>query len=531
MVARDVPVAGDVERVARALEELRKAGIWQITSYRGHEPLCELLGIDPEGPFVRALFVDRLKAKVDTMGDDAGKQRIGLLLGVAPGMRGRSPRDLIDVVKETFNQRTGTESASKAFSRDNLRARKALARELLSSPRPSPSTESRHVGIAYVRRPDLETLVDRELSADSKTISLIGDSGNGKSRLAYEVLQRHCAASGSVLVHLHAGEGESLNESASRHCIEWFPDVANPSLAVLHDAFRKRGIGCAYLLDDVADWEVVRRVARMAGVVVVLTSDREIVPSEVPHTTIVVGPMETDAARALVGRFITNIEHPDVDRFLGAAGNKPRAIIDCLSIFAEAGFSLGELCDQLERQPRTVLRSLSRSERSLVHAYDRLLSQLDSDDPNAALLLRIVANVGASFIYTAVLGDIFDLALERGSQSPPRGEFERCLYVLHARLHFDWDRARRPARDQFAMLEYSFLGSVHFNELTYGILAELTADFSEECSALADAAYERAEKGIMVDFGFGEVPVSTASHFFWRAHVSGGVLLSDGCVY
>jgi hypothetical protein len=519
---------GDADRVARLLENLRRAGVWLITSYEGHEELCRLLAIDPGGPFVRDLFAERLKAKVDGMDDGDKRRRVGLLLGVAPGMRGRSPHDLMDVVKETFNERTGTESGSRAFGRANLAARAALARKLLSDPSPLLWTESRHVGIAYVPRPALEAEIDGPLSSGPRIISLIGDSGNGKSRLAHEVLLRHCAATGSVLIRLNASDGESLFESGRTQCAGFFPDIMNPSLASLRDALQQRKIGCALLLDDATDWEAVRNTVNVPPGPIVLTSDREIVPSEVPHATVIVDPMEDEAARALVGRFLADVEAPEIDRFLGATARKPRAIIDCLSIFSEAGLSLGDLCDQLEQQPRMILRSLSRSERSLAHAYDVFLRQLDSDDPHAALLLRIIANLGTSFIYTPVLGDVFDLALERGPQSPPQGEFERCVYVLLTRLHFDWDRHPRPRRDQVAVLEGAFAGSIHLNELTYGILEELTADFAEECFGLADAAFNRANEPKALDWLPGLI--YTANFFFWRAHASEGVLLSDGCV-
>jgi hypothetical protein len=405
----------------------------------------------------------------------------------------------------------------------------AMPREqpVVSAPSVLPAPITKHGEVEYVSRPELEASVEAWLASGVRVLILIGDSGNGKSRLAREVLKRQCNTSDILFVRVNASSRAAIESSLMARCAEFGVTPLGSQFVSLFYALKKTGKNFTFLLDDVPEWNDVRDFVD-AEVPLVITSWTNIVPREVEHYEITVRALKEDQARTLVGRFPIATNAQDVGRFLAAIGRKPRVIIDCLSAFEHPGLSLADLCDQLERQPHIILASLSRSERSLVNAYQLLLIQLDASDPHSALLLRIMVNTGDTYIYREVLQDIFETAVELEDVGYPDGEFKRCLYVLDQRLHFSTPSS-----------------SLELNKMTHAIFVELTHEFSSRSRALVRSAYRRRQLQAQKEQEEGRnTPTALALHkffggwpdmrsqasFYWDAYISGASPLSDGCM-
>ncbi|MEU5692670.1 ATP-binding protein [Actinosynnema sp. NPDC020468] len=294
--------------------------------------------------------------------------------------------------------------------------------------------------VAYVDRDDVGgSVADAVADPAVRLVVVTGDSGNGKSRLVYEVLNRlHADRVGTV--HLFSAESEpTLVESVigrlgDRVAGDAPADVLPRLLA--HLAARRARGPVVVGLDDVVAYPLVKRFLEVADTVVV-TAAHDLVPPDVPHTCVRVGPLSVAAGTALVRRFVPDIGDEDARRVLWHTGGKPRVVIDCLSVFATLGMTVDALCDQLSTSPRALLSSVGRGERSVVHAYESFAAELAEHDPRAHELLAVLALTAFRPASEEMLRHVLARLADEAGNPLRAGEFERCLYVVTTRLNLD----------------------------------------------------------------------------------------------
>lgn len=259
-----------------------------------------------------------------------------------------------------------------------------------------------------VERPDYFDKVREWFESSNEVLLLAGDSGNGKSTIAKESLQRCImAVSGALLAYIDASNIHSFTRSLNKY-VEGGPYINEKDAvdefvrAIGTDEHRARGT--VVLLDNAVAFEQIEQIAYWSPRVVI-TAEERLIPEDFPRANvrIDVESMELGAACELISWFRPN-ELPEAARFAGLVGSKPRIIVDCLGMYEPGDMTLTEMSDLIEEEQVRLIQRSGTSDRAVDRLYRTYFDRLESGDFVASILLACIAHLSVESVPASICG-------------------------------------------------------------------------------------------------------------------------------
>ncbi|WP_328995800.1 ATP-binding protein [Kribbella sp. NBC_01245] len=349
------------------------------------------------------------------------RARADLLFGVT--MRSGLPDDRRDAVREKFGERAGT--SRKAIQRRDAKARRSLAEAIVQlailrsrDPEGRASgpelVESEEFGqTPYARRSSYHRRLQDYVADGQQIIELTGDSGNGKSRLAQEFLKEMFPLS-QHRFEVHASSPTALLASMVRELARFGVREIGSSEVELRQALsallNSESSPRVVLLDDVAEWQLVKDIVASSTVRCLITSTPKVVPRQVPHVTIEVDTLHRDQTDSIFRHYLPDIEAAALDLLTETLAGKPLAIEQaCLRLQEEDAPSVSEYVRLLTIDAGLALNSDDDGERALATIYAQTLARLEGKSPDAVQLIHLISQTAGYDV--PVLPVTFALAL------------------------------------------------------------------------------------------------------------------------
>jgi hypothetical protein len=262
----------------------------------------------------------------------------------------------------------------------------------------------------YVDRLHYREAFETLVAAGCKLIAFEGEPGNGKTRLADELVAGRMRE-GDTRAYLDASSRIVLMRDVidvlQRQAIYRVGDYASTddTLFYVFAAFICSQDAPTYLiidnLEDSGMLEIL--IPPSARPIVVITSRESLLPKG-RGKSLTVMPMDDGEAQRLATSLLSDESEPDVEWLVRALGNKPLAIDHvCSGLLADRFMTVQEFCDAFDRRAAEVMKhTKSPGEESLALIYEAVLSRLrqsyEENGIKARVLLELIAFVGSQRI-------------------------------------------------------------------------------------------------------------------------------------
>jgi hypothetical protein len=337
----------------------------------------------------------------------------------------------------------------------------------------APDTEESSVE-PYVRRSLHEAAFRRLRNERARVICFTGPPGMGKTRLAEGVTASEKHPDG-VTVRIDAGSNEQLERSLHDALRKFASESPPYGLPALEAAFRQHVTEHPpwYLfIDSVGDSTVLRRlVPSEAETTVVLTASQRLA-GIADEDCIDVERLEPHESTELILSLMpAGVTKEDADKLASTLDHHPMAITAaCGMIGHDPSISIHGFCTGLRDSAAIVFEGVADDGRqNLTAIYRQTLSTLDQADPQARLMLELLALLGDGVVDSSVL------VLSLGHVSGYRNMSLDQLKLI-AR------RALKQLKDRFLVSTTGH--GVRMHQLTSAILQGLIVDRSTELGAV-----------------------------------------------
>lgn len=264
---------------------------------------------------------------------------------------------------------------------------------------------------SFVERPAVARAFNQAVSAGAPIIQLVGDVGNGKTRLARELCLRAADQDRSQVFEISGRTDMLTPYEVLRHARYPNVDLARMSTWDIHvqfdDFFRSAQAPRFVLIDDVTNLDVVQIFNRSGMRSIIAITGTELFDG--PHV-IRVPPMDEAEARALVNHLLAGATDDEVSDLITGAGSRPRFIVEGCRMLAEKRFATAkEVAQSLQLAPRLFfeLAEPAWQERATTY-YAKLLERLRVEHPTAGLLVELLGiykhDVAKPKIFEQMLG-------------------------------------------------------------------------------------------------------------------------------
>lgn len=298
----------------------------------------------------------------------------------------------------------------------------------------------------YVARPQYHEAFDALVAKGCKLIVLDGDPGNGKTRLADELIAMQMRQH-DTRIYLTANNMKVLMaqisgvlEQYAGRKLKGHP-LNDDEITRAFAAFLCSQDAPTYLvIDNIKDRELLERlVPPGARSTIVVTSQENILPSG-RGEPLSVNSMEAEEALQFAAFLLPNVTRDDLEKLTETLGNKPLAIDHaCTGLLSDGYMTVQEFRAAFARNAAIVMKQAKNPvDESLPFIYQQIMSRIRQDDAkngtNALTLLELVAFVAPE----AIPQDLLRRALI--AASPPKAislapvEFQSAQRELQ-RLH------------------------------------------------------------------------------------------------
>ncbi|MFD3425300.1 hypothetical protein [Nocardia fluminea] len=313
-----------------------------------------------------------------------------------------------------------------------------------------------------------------------EVLLLAGDSGNGKSTIAREAVQRFSSdKSGTRVAYVDASNVHSFIRTLNNYVVDGpfvsEKDAVDAFVMVIGSA-EHQSSSTLVLLDNVATFEQIEQIALWAPRVLI-TAEEQLIPSDFqrPHHRVDIEPMELDVACELINWFRPDERH-DSARFAECVGRKPRIIIDCLGMYEPDDMTLDGMSDLIDAEEARLIQRSGTGQRAVDRLYRDYFIRLESQDMAAAMFLACIAHLSLDSVPIDVSGRTL---AEYAAQRPEYGAVSPGNARMYAK---PLTRRYLVQRNQTA---------IRIHGVTAGLFRDVTrADRSEIIRAFIAAYFE-----------------------------------------
>lgn len=322
-----------------------------------------------------------------------------------------------------------------------------LAEALYSLAQPLPRLEPfQNYGTPYIDRTKYHNRFDALLSQGAKLIAFEGEPGNGKTRLADELVAERMRQ-GDTRVFLDASDELRLKVSVALALQEHTgyqlenhgsdDDVYVRAFATYVCSIEAPTY---VLIDNLDDSRLLDTLVPTATrSTVIITSRQQLLPAG-RGESITVNEMETDEARLLIKMLVPSVLDHELEWLARTLGNKPLAIDHaCTGLLADGFMAVQDFCSAVHRRAAAVMKQAwTPVEQSLSFVYENILDRLQQSQQKHGIKARSLLELIAVFASEAIPGDLLRSTL--ALTSPPEDptlvtvEFQAAQKELQ-RLH------------------------------------------------------------------------------------------------
>lgn len=273
----------------------------------------------------------------------------------------------------------------------------------------------------YVRRPHYHDQFNRLVDGGERLIALVGEPGNGKSRLACELVAAKLKPA-QTCINLPAGDIAALMSCIAGALSS--DDIATYQMNnhELERAFAAHICSANapdyVVIDDVADTELIHRlVPPMARSIVVVTSREDPLPPG-QGVSVEIGEMSSVEAADFARQLLPNATPDDIEGLIGRLGNRPLAIEHVTrGLLYDGAMTMGEFNAAFDADSAWVMgQSRNSARETYTFIYEEIVAMIERSDVKASWLLRFIAFLASEDIPIAILGAALEIA------SPPHRE-------------------------------------------------------------------------------------------------------------
>jgi len=260
------------------------------------------------------------------------------------------------------------------------------------------SVSLRRRALSYLRRTSYHDDFGHLLHQGHDLLAITGDSGNGKSRFAYEAVTERCLST-SEWALVHAESDSALLRSMSRVLAAQGMETAAYDADGLQRAFISYLNGPYapefLVLDNASDWQVVSKIVDFAeSCVIVITSVQRLIPGSRKHGEIKIGAMDPTMSVEMVRSLIPDCSAEDAALLAHLAGGKPLIVEGtCHHVLQSYGvLTLQQFLEEFSVDASSAVRFRNiPAEETLTYVYKKILDKLSVAEPGAMAILGYVA--------------------------------------------------------------------------------------------------------------------------------------------
>jgi len=313
---------------------------------------------------------------------------------------------------------------------------KAKESDLTERPRALPvgCVAARLVGATpYVRRTWYHDQVRALIDKKHRVIALVGDSGDGKTRLALEIAHEGTnSPEGAVFLDCSSAETISQSLIGIITAEQRYADDSNLNEIRAFWALISRPDGPSYVvLDNLVDKGLLKSLVPPDHLTTLLITTTE---QAVAHgfPSVVVTAMQQDTACELVRTILPSVTDADASRLAASLGGRALAIVQvCGFLLAEQLMTIPQFLSELEANAAETLDlPAAIVDYTLPAVYEQTMLSLEDTNPAAARLLEFLAFLSPTRVPINLLKAALALATDNSdvARSVARG-----LIALRAR--------------------------------------------------------------------------------------------------
>ncbi|MGH4012997.1 MAG: hypothetical protein ACRDSL_03495, partial [Pseudonocardiaceae bacterium] len=376
-----------------ALHRVRYKGVWGLRD--NSAPIPELVDL-ASAHCPKSSSASQYELMTALLGDvllphltqNQDHQAVKLYFGLLPETQTASPK--------TRREKTGSRvfhQSLPVFRRPDtgherpflVRLAKALVELRKTPPR---AKTYRNYSTPYIVRPKYDDAFESLITKDNRLIAFEGEPGNGKTRLADELVAKRLGRR-DTRIDLDAGSATVLMSQISgilsRYAdgkVKTYPSDPD-ALIRAFAAFICSADAPAYLVvDNISDVQLLDRLVPPSARSLTVITSRD---NTLPHgrgVSLTVEGMEDDEARQFAALLLPRMALHDIDHLINTLGNKPLAIDHaCTGLLADGYMTVQEFCTAFQRHAAVVMKQAkSPGEESLSFIYEQVLSRLREQD-------------------------------------------------------------------------------------------------------------------------------------------------------
>ncbi|MEU3198800.1 hypothetical protein [Streptomyces sp. NPDC006996] len=484
-----VVVRQAVSQLPRSHPDL-KLDFEKLTLREAAEVLCGLVSIDTSSGDTRPSYGDYLKIV----------KRKGRFYG------SNSTRDLSRVVREViaakllkmWKESAATQDVpSKPLEPSSNPSSSALEAQEEPTPTALNPFVQETVETPYVRRDEYHRSFSELVSAGHKVILLAGDSGNGKSRLAKEIIAEATQKDMRQSLLLDADDASSLLSSVVRELSRLDVAASSDWMLALLSLMNTERAPKFILLDNVTHWRTVQDIVKAAGrCIVVATSTRDVFAGTMPCARVDVDSMHHSQSVIMIETLLGETEQRNQAKELNTAlGGKPLAIEQVCAYLSVDGLgSVPNFLGELHTNAAEAMRlPVGDPQRTLTAVYESTLAALRAGgSPSPAYWLTCIVSHLAD---TPIPVEVLEQAFKSRGESISHGSFVRAVRDLQLRKlikHHD--------------------GNIVMHSLTQGVLRSLLSDDTEEICRVIYPALSEPFRAVKVSEPLDEALCALSGH-------------------
>jgi hypothetical protein len=304
----------------------------------------------------------------------------------------------------------------------------------------------------YVARPLFHARFDESVEAGRRIVALVGEPGNGKSRLAREILREKLVDGGTV-VYIR---GDQLPSDLAGSLAAHERPPQSFEITELKSAFvslvcsKQAPVPDYVLLDGMEEkLALIEELVPPGTLSTVLITSRETISLRGRSVAIIaVKEMKFGEASDLVCKLRPQTTSGECGRLVEAVGARPLPIVQACGFVGDGlSYSISDFCDDIERDAAAALWHVSRPvEWTMTWIYKRLLDSLkDSSDATELLayhVLMLIAFLGRFPMTPDLLRRAVQLSAEVDIENKdlPR-QFNAATSLLRGKYIVDTDDA------------------------------------------------------------------------------------------